>query len=330
LTARLPPLAIAHREQGGHSVGYVVHLDEAEGRPVDTRSLPVIEISTDRLVLAAGTFGSTFLLLKNRRNFRGLSDQLGHYFSGNGDFLGLVHHGYETVDGKRRPLVVDPSHGNVITSTVRIPDTRDGGDGPGFYVQDGGYPGFIDWMIEVGDPTGALSRLVRLAGERIRNRIFHGGQTAVDSELEALIGDARTSAGLLPLLGMGLNTPNGIMSLDEKECLTLDWKADRSDEYFTRFIEAMKEIARALDADFQVDPLWYLRKKVITVHPVGGCSMGNSDLEGVVDSNGEVFNYPGFVIADGSVMPGPVGPNPSFTIAALSDRFAEHQIRSFQ
>jgi cholesterol oxidase len=47
---------------------------------------------------------------------------------------------------------------------------------------------------------------------------------------------------------------------------------------------------------------------------------------GVVDSHGEVFGYPGFAITDGSVMPGPVGPNPSFTIAALADRLADHQL----
>ena len=38
----------------------------------------------------------------------------------------------------------------------------------------------------------------------------------------------------------------------------------------------------------------------------------------------EVFGYPGFYIADGSVLPGPVGPNPSLTIAACADRFADH------
>jgi cholesterol oxidase len=38
---------------------------------------------------------------------------------------------------------------------------------------------------------------------------------------------------------------------------------------------------------------------------------------------GEVFGHPGLYIADGSVMPGPVGPNPSLTIAALADRFAD-------
>jgi cholesterol oxidase len=51
--------------------------------------------------------------------------------------------------------------------------------------------------------------------------------------------------------------------------------------------------------------------------------MGRDEREGVVDACGEVFNYPGLYVADGSVMPGPVGPNPSLTIAALADRFAD-------
>jgi cholesterol oxidase len=54
--------------------------------------------------------------------------------------------------------------------------------------------------------------------------------------------------------------------------------------------------------------------------------MGRDEREGVVDSFGRVFGHPGLVIADGSVMPGPVGPNPSNTIAALSHRFAERII----
>jgi cholesterol oxidase len=51
--------------------------------------------------------------------------------------------------------------------------------------------------------------------------------------------------------------------------------------------------------------------------------MGRNETEGVVNSYGQVFGYPGLYIADGSVMPGPVGPNPSLTIAALADRFAD-------
>jgi cholesterol oxidase len=51
--------------------------------------------------------------------------------------------------------------------------------------------------------------------------------------------------------------------------------------------------------------------------------MGAGRDRGVVNAWGEVFDYPGMYIADGSVLPGPVGPNPSLTIAALADRFAD-------
>jgi cholesterol oxidase len=54
--------------------------------------------------------------------------------------------------------------------------------------------------------------------------------------------------------------------------------------------------------------------------------MGRDASEGVVDAYGNVFGHPGLHVADGSVMPGPVGPNPSFTIAALADRFADHML----
>ena len=54
--------------------------------------------------------------------------------------------------------------------------------------------------------------------------------------------------------------------------------------------------------------------------------MGRDVNEGVVDPWGNVYGYPGLHVADGSVMPGPTGPNPSFTIAALADRFADQII----
>jgi cholesterol oxidase len=56
--------------------------------------------------------------------------------------------------------------------------------------------------------------------------------------------------------------------------------------------------------------------------------MGAQRERGVVDAWGEVFGHPGLFVADGAVMPGPVGANPSFTIAALADRFAERAIEN--
>ncbi len=54
--------------------------------------------------------------------------------------------------------------------------------------------------------------------------------------------------------------------------------------------------------------------------------MGRHEGEGVVDQWGEVYGYPGMYIADGSVLPGPVGPNPSLTIAAFADRMCTHML----
>jgi cholesterol oxidase len=58
------------------------------------------------------------------------------------------------------------------------------------------------------------------------------------------------------------------------------------------------------------------------VHPLGGAPMGHHAGEGVCDPWGEVYGHPGLYIADGSALPGPVGANPSLTIAALADRMS--------
>jgi cholesterol oxidase len=54
--------------------------------------------------------------------------------------------------------------------------------------------------------------------------------------------------------------------------------------------------------------------------------MGRHAEEGVCDPYGEVFGFPGLYVADGSAMPGPVGANPSLTIAAFADRLADRTL----
>ena len=63
----------------------------------------------------------------------------------------------------------------------------------------------------------------------------------------------------------------------------------------------------------------------LTAHILGGCPVGLSAADGVVDINFEVFNYPGVYIIDGSVVPANPGVNPSLTITALAE-YAVHKI----
>jgi cholesterol oxidase len=56
-----------------------------------------------------------------------------------------------------------------------------------------------------------------------------------------------------------------------------------------------------------------------TAHLIGGCPMGRSGAEGVVDPQCRVHNYPGLYVIDGTVLPANPGINPSLTIAALAE-----------
>jgi cholesterol oxidase len=56
-----------------------------------------------------------------------------------------------------------------------------------------------------------------------------------------------------------------------------------------------------------------------TAHILGGCPMGATADEGVINERFEVHGYPGMYVLDGSVVQGNLGVNPSLTITALSE-----------
>lgn len=57
-----------------------------------------------------------------------------------------------------------------------------------------------------------------------------------------------------------------------------------------------------------------------TAHVLGGCVMGDSAEEGVIDACHRVFGYEGVYVIDGSAISANPGVNPSLTIAALAER----------
>jgi cholesterol oxidase len=321
LRTRCEVRSFAPREGGGYVVRFVEHDAADEGRKIDTHSSavrPVREVTCDRLVLSAGTLGSTYLLLRNRDAFPGLSRQLGTRFGGNGDLLTFALKARRP-DGS--PRILDPGYGPVITSAIRMPDALDGGEGRGFYVEDAGYPEFLSWVVHATQGPGALWRWRRVAARILFSVLRREPEVDLSAEVSSLLSDTGVSAGSLPLLGMGRDIPDGRMMLTDGK-LDVDWVKGKSGPFFDRLRGFSRDIAEALGAEFKSNPTWYLGR-VITVHALGGCPMGRTPEEGVVDEWGEVFGYPGFTIADGSVMPGPVGANPSLTIAALADRFAD-------
>jgi len=70
-------------------------------------------------------------------------------------------------------------------------------------------------------------------------------------------------------------------------------------------------------------------QRLITVHPLGGCSMADAGSDGVVNHLGQVFRggatsvFESLVVMDGSVIPSSLSINPLMTIAALAERSCE-------
>ena len=71
------------------------------------------------------------------------------------------------------------------------------------------------------------------------------------------------------------------------------------------------------------------RGPLVTVHPLGGCAMGDDVRQGVTDHCGRVFDpdgpdrqsvHEGLVVLDGSIVPTSLGINPSLTISVLALR----------
>lgn len=317
-----------HHPDGGYVVRFRDLTDFEGTRP---KHAPTGEIHCKVLVIAAGALGSTYLMLANAERLGRMPAALGHKFCGNGDLLGFFR--------ARGGRVLDGSNGPVITSAMRVGDALDGqpgSTGRGFYLEDGGFPGFAEWLVEtslINHPIRRSARMLAAVWGFLAGR--WGGQptSRLGAMVSSLIGESSVSSGSLPVLGMGRDVPDGVASL-RKGWLDIDWNMESSRTYFDRVEELMAQVAEELDADLTLNPT-LLFKRVVTVHPLGGCPMGTTGdpraatspgAPGVVDDHGEVFGHPGLFVADGSVMPGPIGPNPSLTIAALGERFSRRMI----
>jgi cholesterol oxidase len=104
-----------------------------------------------------------------------------------------------------------------------------------------------------------------------------------------------------------------------------DWQSNEPvPKYFPVANETARRLAKKLDGVPQSVLPEVLLNLTTTAHVLGGCPMGASADEGVIDSKGRVFGYDNLYIADGSIIPVNLSVNPSLTITALAEWVMSH------
>ncbi|MEX2482606.1 MAG: GMC oxidoreductase [Gammaproteobacteria bacterium] len=184
----------------------------------------------------------------------------------------------------------------------------------------GDYFGYWDYNDKSVDQTIGLPTTggVKLKGDTTSPLIGGGGLPAVDSYPLPRWLKARMKRAYM-IAGLGEDKMIGKATFRNNR-LHIDYDPEQS-PIFARLRSTFAEISR------QTGHKIYAPKTPITVHPTGGACLGCSIDDGVVDSNGEVFDHPGLYVTDAAALPRAPGGPPSMTIAAWADHVATRFIQ---
>jgi cholesterol oxidase len=283
-------------------------------------------LTADMVIVAAGTLGSTEILLRSKKMGLSLSDMLGKKFSGNGDVLGFSYNGEPPVNGvgfgEHHPKGREPV-GPCISSAIDLrrgrPLKRQ------LLIEEGAIPGSLATFL-----PEELSALAKFLGKDTDHGVVDSIKEAMRRAESFVMGAYRGAVyRTLTYLVMGHDGQSGDMILDEKtDRLRIRWPGLEKQEYFREVEQSLIAATTKLGGTFVPDPLSskVLGQRLMTVHPLGGCAMADDVSGGVVNHRGQVFCGEGdkvfesLLVLDGSIIPTALGVNPLLTISALAER----------
>ncbi len=317
---------VSHIEKRGDK--WLVHYTIAKsGEALFNSSTLFVEAKT--IVLAAGALGSTEILLRSGEKGLQISAKTGESFSGNGDVLGFAYNTRHHIDGVGagvHKIDEEKLPGPCITGVIDLRNMPNLDDG--MIIEDAAVPGAI----------GALMPLIidvenKIVGKVERqdwdkgffNRLRHEAATLVSDVRGPYYGAIRNTQSYLLMTHDG---EHGKMALEENR-LNIHWSDVGKEEIFQKADEQLRKETLALSGVYVKNPVWVkeMHNELVTVHPLGGCFMGETASSGVVNHKGQVFTgdasgsaYENFYVMDGSVIPRSLGVNPLLTICAVAER----------
>jgi cholesterol oxidase len=296
----------------------------------DKFDAPTMFVSADIVVLAAGSLGSTEILLRSKNNgLLNLSNQVGAHFSGNGDFLGFAYNCDEKINGigfghrppkdngKEREKV-GPCITGIIDLRYKEPVEE------GYLIEEGSIAGAFGGLL-----PGLLSASSALLGTDTDSGVRDKAREKA-REWESFARGPYYGAThhTQTFLTMCHENELGQMKLEDDR-LRIYWPGVGSQPIFKTVEDKQTEATAALGGTYLQNPVAnkIMGEDLVTVHPLGGCVMADSADKGVVNHKGQVFSgtegaaiYDSLYVSDGAVIPRPLGVNPLFTISAVAER----------
>jgi cholesterol oxidase len=324
----------------------VTHTDPA----LRARQPEPLRIEADRVILAAGTFGSTEILLRSRDAGLPLSSRLGQQFSGNGDLFAAFYDLRET-NGRHADVqaVADECQpmaqrriGPTITAAI---DAREDNPATDISIQELAVPGPLRRLFQELFASGRTLYTLNEA-DFAPHRRASPDRNAVDSDAFertlpiALIGRDNADGELV----LAASADPAARDADGDGAVHVRWPGVAHDPRFDAHHRRAEELLAGSGYQGRLlrNPVWQLqpddvmqrlglqRGPLLTVHPLGGCPMGDDARSGVVDDIGRVFDprqpnavHDGLVVLDGAIVPTSLGINPALAIAALALRAIE-------
>jgi cholesterol oxidase len=286
---------------------------------------PPLFVSADIVVLAAGSLGSTEILLRSAANGLPLSTQLGQRFTGNGDVLAFSYNSDQAVKGIGWGQWDEGDLDAIGPCITGVIDLRNQPKlEQGMIIEEGSIPGALASVLPLAMASAAKTTGIdtdRGVGDLVKESL---------RELESLVQGAYRGAiqNTQTYLVMAHDDGAGQLVLEDDR-LRIQWPGVGRQPIFAQIERNLVEATRPLGGTYLPNPIWSRRlgSRLIAVHPLGGCALGEDAERGVVNHKGQVFSglsgsdtYEGLYVCDGAVIPRSIGVNPLLTISALSER----------
>jgi cholesterol oxidase len=293
---------------------HLARLDAAKGQPPDL----IVEGAI--VVLAAGTLGSTEILLRSRDKGLSVSDRLGQRFSANGDIIAFGFGAKVPVDaiGVGHPARVEMAPiGASVSGQIEINDPDNLNNS--LCIQEGAIPSALAsalpyMFLPNGRLLGALQSLI--------SGVYKG-----------------PFANLQTFFAVSHDSASGRFSLDGDR-LVLSWPGAKDEAVYKRLDELLGKLVGEVGGSYVKNPLAgsVMGHQPATAHPLGGAGMGSDRSNSTVDHKCRVFDgssaastgvHDGLYVIDGAVIPRSLGVNPLLTITALSERAMLHMAEDY-